>query len=67
MISAIIYPISLSTVDAAQQSATPPEVGWFVSMPDDFCAFCQVGACVQRVVSSMGEGSIVIHGPLGEA
>lgn len=67
MIGSIIYPISLTTVDAAQESATPPEVGWFVSMPDEGCAFCHVGACVQRVLSSMGCDAIVIHGPLGAA
>ena len=67
MIGSIVYPISLSTVDAAQVPATPPEVGWFVTIPEDGCAFCQVGACTQRVLSFMDGDAIVMHGPLGNA
>ena len=61
MIGAIVYPIRLTVDDAAQVPATPPEVGWFMRAAEDGCAFCQIGCCTQRLVSSLG------NGPLGSA
>lgn len=67
MIGSIVYPIRLEVADAAQEAAHSGEVGWFVSMPEEGCAFCKIGCCVQRVVSDMDGDALVIHGTLGSA
>lgn len=67
MIGAFVYPIRLAVSDAAQVPATPPEVGWFMRMAEPDCAFCQIGCCTQRLLTSLGCDALVIHGPLGDA
>lgn len=67
MIGSIVYPTCLHIDDAAQEPAHGGEIGWFVTMPEKGCAFCEIGCCVQRVVSDMDGDALVIHGTLGSA
>jgi len=69
MSASVIYPVTAKLCDEADEVAAGGEVGWFVgaTMPQEGCALCAIGCCVQRVVSDMDADALIIHQVAGRA
>lgn len=64
----VVYPTKRNAKGPGHDApATSGEVGWFVKMPERYCAFCKIGCCIQRMIVDMSAEPIVVHAMLGEA